>query len=307
MIRASAPASTRSRAASPNRSDHVINAPTEKLHKALADAGMGSRRDLEDMIGAGRISVNGLPAHVGQRIGPGDRVKMNGKLVHLRWTPRRARVLMYHKPEGEIVSRDDPERRPSVFDRLPKVSGRWIAVGRLDFNTSGLLLFTTDGSLANRLMHPSHGVEREYAARVVGELTEVQKEQLLEGVDLDDGEARFNAVIDGGGEGTNHWYRVILSEGRYREVRRLFEAVGLLVSRLIRVRYGPLTMPPRLKRGMAQEMSEADVARFLASVGGAKDQGKPATPADTVEPRRRQAFKPAGRRLRRRKPPGSKA
>lgn len=250
--------------------------PGEKLHKALADAGLGSRRELEELIGAGRVSVNGLPAHVGQRIGPGDRVKLNGKLVNLRWTQRRPRLLVYHKPEGEIVSRDDPEGRASVFDRLPKVGGaRWIAIGRLDFNTSGLMLFTTDGETANRLMHPRYGTEREYAVRVVGEVGEQQKRALLEGVSLEDGSASFNSLAEAGGEGTNRWYRVTIAEGRNREVRRMFEAVGLMVSRLMRVRYGPVVLPRTLKRGMARELSEAEVARVLAGAGAGSGKASP--------------------------------
>lgn len=236
-----------------------------KLHKALADAGYGSRRELEEWIGAGRVSVNAEPAHVGQRIGPADKVRVNGKLVHLRFADeRRQRVLLYHKPEGEIVSRDDPQGRPSVFDKLPKMrGGRWIAIGRLDFNSCGLLLFTNDGSLADRLMHPRSELEREYAVRVVGELSLESKHRLTEGVELEDGPAHFGRLVDGGGEGTNRWYRVTISEGRNREVRRMFEAVGVTVSRLMRVRYGPLSMPPRLKRGMVLELEPEEVANLL--------------------------------------------
>lgn len=212
------------------------------------------------MVVAGRISVNGLPADLGQKIGPGDRVKVNGKLIPLRFVQRTPRVLIYHKPEGEIVSRDDPEGRASVFERLPQIrKGRWIAVGRLDFNTSGLLLFTNDGTLANRLMHPRYELDREYAVRLLGELTDPQIEELKTGVQLEDGSARFNSIVDAGGEGANHWYRVTLSEGRNREVRRMFESQGLTVSRLMRVRYGPVTLPSRLKRGMWMEMPEAEV------------------------------------------------
>ncbi|MFU2488360.1 23S rRNA pseudouridine(2605) synthase RluB [Thauera sp. WH-1] len=244
------------------------NAPTtlsepERLQKVLAQAGVASRREIEEWVVAGRISVNGLPASLGQKVGPGDRVKVNGKLVPLRFTQRSPRVLIYHKPEGEIVSRDDPEGRPTVFERLPLLrKGRWLAVGRLDFNTSGLLLFTNDGELANKLMHPRYELEREYAVRVLGELSEEQAKSLTEGIQLEDGAAKFNLLRDEGGEGVNHWYRVTISEGRNREVRRMFEAVGLTVSRLMRVRYGSVELPARLKRGMWMEMPEADACRL---------------------------------------------
>lgn len=249
-------------------SGRARNAPTtltepERLQKVLAQAGVASRREIEDWVLAGRISVNGLPAALGQKIGPGDRVKVNGKLVPLRFSQRSPRVLIYHKPEGEIVSRDDPEGRPTVFERLPLLrKGRWLAVGRLDFNTSGLLLFTNDGDLANRLMHPRYELEREYAVRVLGELTEEQAQSLCEGIQLEDGPAKFNQLRAEGGEGANHWYRVTISEGRNREVRRMFEAVGLTVSRLMRVRYGSVELPARLKRGMWMEMPEADACRL---------------------------------------------
>jgi 23S rRNA pseudouridine2605 synthase len=245
-----------------------VEETTFKLHKALAEAGLGSRRELEEWIAAGRVSVNGLPAHVGQRVGPRDRVKVNGRLVHLRFAARAPRLLIYHKPEGEIVSRDDPEGRPSVFERLPPLKGgRWVAIGRLDFNTSGLLLFTTGGELANRMMHPRYGIVREYAVRLVGQLSEEQREDLLGGVPLDDGVARFDSLEDAGGEGSNHWYRVTLAEGRNREVRRMFEAVGMTVSRLIRVRYGPVELPRRLKRGMWAEMGEAETLELMRGLG----------------------------------------
>lgn len=235
----------------------------ERLQKVLAAAGVGSRREIEAMVEAGRIEVNGTPALPGQKIGPGDRVKVNGKLVPLRYAQRTPRVLIYHKPEGEIVSREDPDGRPTVFERLPILRrGRWIAVGRLDFNTSGLLLFTNDGDLANKLMHPRYELEREYAVRLLGSLEDEQIESLKAGIQLEDGEAHFNSLSDAGGEGVNHWYRVTISEGRNREVRRMFEAVGLTVSRLIRVRYGTVELPSRLKRGMWMEMSDADACKL---------------------------------------------
>ena len=245
----------------------VPHAEPQKLHKMLAQAGLGSRRELEEWIVAGRVSVNGKPAHVGQRIGPQDRIRVNGKPVNLKFAPRTPRVLLYHKQEGEIVSRDDPEGRPSVFDRLPRIGGgRWVNVGRLDFNTEGLLIFTSSGELANRLMHPRYELEREYAARIIGELSEAQEEALLEGVELEDGTAHFNSLFSRGGEGTNRWYHVTLNEGRNREVRRLFEAIGVQVSRLIRVRFGPVSMPPRLKRGMVHELAEEEVRNLLKAL-----------------------------------------
>jgi 23S rRNA pseudouridine2605 synthase len=246
-----------------------------KLQKALADAGHGSRREIESWIVAGRVQVNGEPAHVGQRVGPGDRVRLNGKLVQLKFASRLPRVLMYHKPEGEIVSRDDPQGRPSVFASLPRLkSGRWIAIGRLDFNSCGLLLFTNDGGLANRMMHPRYGIEREYAVRVLGEVTAEVMVRLREGVELEDGVARFNFIEESGGEGANRWYRVMLSEGRNREVRRMFEAVGLTVSRLMRVRYGPVRMPPRLKRGQCQDLRPDEVEALLRLLPASSDRQK---------------------------------
>lgn len=260
----------------------VFNEP-QKLHKMLADMGLGSRRELEDWIIAGRISVNSLPAHVGQRVGPEDKVRVNGKLIHIHFAQRAPRVLIYHKPEGEIVSRDDPEGRPSVFDKLPKVGGgRWIAVGRLDFNTSGLLVFTTSGELANKLMHPSYELEREYAVRLIGELTPEQSKKLTEGIELEDGIAKFNSLADGGGEGSNHWYRVTLSEGRNREVRRMFEAIGLTVSRLMRVRYGPFELPRRLARGKSEELKAEQVEKLLSVVPAKGRQRK--GPAEEARP-----------------------
>ena len=237
----------------------------ERLHKLLAQSGIGSRREMEELIAAGRVNVNGETAQTGQSAAPGDRIKVNGKLVHLKFSNRLPRVIIYHKPEGEIVSRDDPDHRPNVFTALPKISGgRWVAVGRLDFNTSGLLLFTTSGDLANRLMHPRYNLIREYAVRVLGEITPEARQRLLDGVELDDGMAQFATFQDVGGDGANHWYRVSLFEGKNREVRRMFEAVGVVVSRLMRVRYGPFMLPPNLKRGKVLEVGEADVQKLLA-------------------------------------------
>lgn len=233
----------------------------------LAQVGIASRREIEEWIVAGRVSVNGKPAHIGQRVGPQDRVRVNGRQVNLKFAPRAPRVLLYHKLEGEIVSRSDPEGRPTVFDRLPRIGGgRWVSIGRLDFNTEGLLLFTSSGELANRLMHPRYELEREYAVRVIGELSPEQERALREGVELEDGTASFNTLVAGGGEGTNRWYHVTLNEGRNREVRRMFEAVGVTVSRLIRVRFGPVQLPPRLKRGMYVELAEEEVQSLLKAL-----------------------------------------
>lgn len=240
----------------------------EKLHKMLAAAGLGSRRDMERLIASGAVSVNGRPALVGERVGPGDVVRVHGRLVRLPWRQTLPRVLLYHKPVGEIVSRDDPQGRPSVFDRLPPLKGqRWISVGRLDYNTEGLLIFTTNGELANRLAHPRYEVEREYAVRVLGVLTPEQIARLTEGIALEDGFARVESLQPAGGEGANRWYRLIIKEGRNREVRRLFEALGLTVSRLIRVRFGPITMPARLKRGMLLDLEAQEVVELLRWCG----------------------------------------
>jgi 23S rRNA pseudouridine2605 synthase len=239
---------------------------TFKLQKLLAQRGLGSRREMETLIASGEVSVNGKTATLGDRAGPGDVIRIGRRVirVHEEELPK---VLLYHKPEGEIVSRHDPEGRPSVFDRLPHLrSSKWIAIGRLDFNTSGLLVFTNDGTLANRLMHPRFEMEREYAVRILGELTEEQMKQLTTGVQLEDGEAAFTYLADQGGEGVNHWYRVILKEGKNREVRRMFEAIGLTVSRLMRVRFGPINLPPRIKRGQWLELDEKETRRLLSLI-----------------------------------------
>ncbi len=252
----------------------ALNAQSDKLHKVLADAGIGSRRDMEELIVAGRVSVNGQPAHVGQRVLPNDQVRLNGRLLNLRrQSGRPPRVLLYHKPAGEIVSQDDPQARPSVFEKLPRVSGgRWVAVGRLDFNTEGLLVFTTSGELANRLMHPRFEVQREYAVRLLGELSDEQRERLLAGVELEDGLAKFATIEDAGGQGANHWYRAVIAEGRNREVRRMFECVGLQVSRLIRIRFGAVQLPRALSRGRFQELAPAWVEAWLSDLGVASDE-----------------------------------
>ncbi len=249
-----------------------------KLHKVLAQAGVGSRRDMEELILDGQITVNGEPAHIGQRISFGDRIQVKGKPVRVRIVPPPPRILAYHKPAGEVVTHDDPEHRPTVFRRLPRLQqGKWQSVGRLDLNTEGLLLFTNSGELANQLMHPRFGVEREYAVRVLGTLERDAKARLLEGVTVDGQTAGFKSIEDGGGEGANRWYRVVITEGRNREVRKLFEAVGLTVSRLIRIRYGSVVLPRGLKRGVWVDLDEADVRiiRQLTGVGdGARRDGR---------------------------------
>jgi 23S rRNA pseudouridine2605 synthase len=247
------------------------NLPGERLQKVLAQAGVGSRREMEEWISAGRVTVNGVVATLGVRVVAGDKVMVDGRIVKLQLEEEQAlpRVLIYHKQEGEIVSRDDPKGRASVFDSLPKLRGqKWIAIGRLDFNTSGLLIFTTSGELANRLMHPRFEVEREYAVRVQGEMTSEQMKQMTrQGLELEDGVVKFDMLTDEGGEGFNHWYRIVIKEGRNREVRRTFEALKLPVSRLMRVRFGIVNLPPRIKRGMMEELSETQVRAILEWVG----------------------------------------
>lgn len=239
-----------------------------KLHKVLAESGMGSRREMEELIMAGRVSVNSEPAHLGQRVLPTDVVKVNGKPVQRKNKSKPPRVLIYHKPSGEIVSMDDPQGRPTVFQKLPKVSNaKWLAVGRLDFNTEGLLLFTTSGELANRLMHPRYEVQREYAVRILGELSDEQRQQLLDGITLDDGPAKFLYVDPAGGDGANRWYKVGLKEGRNREVRRMFEHLNLTVSRLIRTRFGDIIMPSTLRRGKWMEMEALEAMSYVQSLG----------------------------------------
>ena len=270
---------------------------TLKLHKVLAQVGLGSRADMEQAIAAGRVTVNGEAAHVGQRIASGDVVKLDGRLVRWRATPTRLpRVLAYHKPTGEVVTLDDPDNRPTVFRSLPRLrSGKWMAVGRLDINTEGLLLFTDSGELANRLMHPRFGLEREYAVRVLGALSQDERQRLLEGIELDDGPAQFRSVEDGGGDGANRWYRVTIAEGRNREVRRLFEAVCHAVSRLIRVRYGAVELPRGLRRGAYVELDPRVVAQLMEAAGAP-------LPARPAAPRRR-AGPPRGAGPRPSRPP----
>lgn len=251
----------------PPRSPKPPTSPqrAERLQKLLAAAGYGSRREVETWIEAGRLRVNGVPAKLGERAAPGDRVELDGKPLTFGTPGATPRVLLYHKPEGEMVTRSDPQGRPTVFARLPSIPGRkWVAVGRLDINSAGLLLFTDSGELANRLMHPRYEVEREYAVRVLGALNPGERARLLSGVRLEDGIGRFESLEpSGAAEGANRWYRVVLREGRNREVRRLFDAVGRRVSRLLRVRYGPIGLPRELRPGHWTELGPESVTRIV--------------------------------------------
>ena len=239
-----------------------------KLQKLLAEAGLGSRRDMEEAIASGRVSVNGKIAGIGTRITRNDVVRVDGRTIKIRTGRETPEVLLYHKPAGEIVSHDDPEGRPSVFAQVPPPQGgKWLAVGRLDYNTEGLLILTNSGDMANRLMHPRYEVEREYSVRVVGELNDEQMDGLLDGIELDDGPARFMKLEEGEfsdeGAGTNRWYRVMIREGRNREVRRMFEAVGVLVSRLIRTRFGPIALPRGLARGQSRPATPDELKELM--------------------------------------------
>lgn len=275
------PPPVRNRPARPG-ADRIAPPPTaapapERIQKVLAQAGLGSRREIEQWIAAGRVLVNGQPAELGERITLADRVEIDGRPVRL---PQRldqpTRVLLYNKPSGEVVARRDPEGRPVVFTQLPSLRrGRWIAVGRLDINTQGLLLFTNDGELANRLMHPAQGMTREYAVRIYGEVDETMLARLREGVKLDDGPARFDCIQDEGGEGANHWYKVQVHEGRNRLVRRLWESQGVTVSRLIRLAYGPVQLPPRLRPCTFYELTVEEVAALKAAAGMTPDEKTP--------------------------------
>lgn len=255
-----------------------------KLHKVLADSGLGSRREMEELIVAGRVSVNGQPAHVGQRIGPNDQVRVNGRPIRRAQQSAAPRVLLYHKPSGEISTRDDPGGRSTVFSRLPRLKGaRWVAVGRLDFNTEGLLVFTTSGDIANRLMHPRYGWEREYAVRILGRVDEEARQSLLDGVQLEDGPARFSILEELGGEGANAWYRVVIAEGRNREVRRMFDAVHLTVSRLVRLRFGPIALPRGLSRTRWVELLPAEVAALQRLLRGEQETATASSTADDYD------------------------
>jgi 23S rRNA pseudouridine2605 synthase len=252
---------------------HVLDdAGSQKLHKVLAQAGLGSRRAMETWIREGRVTVNGKVAQIGARVDSRDVITAGNRVLRRPTQPFTPRVLIYHKPEGEITTRHDPQKRDIVFAGLPRLRGaKWVAVGRLDYNTCGLLIFTTSGEIANRMMHPRFAIEREYAVRTLGRASDRQLQMLRNGIDLADGQARCLRVDDEGGEGANHWYRLVLTEGRNRVVRRMFEALGLTVSRLMRVRFGIVTLPPRLRRGQWFELPDREVNDLLAWLGLPED------------------------------------
>lgn len=240
---------------------------TEKLQKVLARAGLGSRRQIETWIRQGRVQVNQQIAPLGIRVSSSDKIHIDGYPIGQLVTPPR-QILCYHKPLGELCTRSDPEGRATIFDHLPRLKqGRWTSVGRLDINTAGLLLLTTDGELAHRLMHPSRGIEREYAVRILGKVSETMLKRLVDGVLLEDGMARFRRVVDAGGQGANHWYHVLLEEGRHREVRRLWESQGVIVSRLIRIRFGPVCLPKGLRAGESMMIDHDTEKALLQQVG----------------------------------------
>lgn len=241
----------------------------ERLQKVLAQAGLGSRREIETWISAGRISVNGKQATLGDKASLHDRIKLDNRDLKLKHTtPTKTKILAYYKPEGEVTSNRDEKGRRTVFNSIPKArQGKWINIGRLDINTSGLLLFTNNGELANKLMHPSTMIEREYAVRVLGTATKEQLDSLRQGVKLDDGFAHFTDIVDSGGKGSNHWYHVVIMEGKNREVRRLWESVGLKVSRLMRVRYGSYCLPRRKRPGQFWDLNEDEIQALKHDAG----------------------------------------
>jgi 23S rRNA pseudouridine2605 synthase len=280
----------------------------ERLQKVLANAGLGSRREIEGWIAEGRVKVNGKLARLGDRVAADAQIAIDDRPLNSKRLAKVERhVILYNKPEGEVVSRQDPEGRPTVFARLPRLpSGRWIAIGRLDVNSAGLLLFTTDGELANKLMHPGSVIEREYAVRVHGEVTADMIKQLVHGVALDDGPARFEEVVASGGEGANRWFHLVIMEGRKREVRRLWEAVGVTVSRLKRVRYGPIILDSKVKAGQWRELDKEERKALLAAAGLKDDQpwgdlkqrrpGAKKPPATTGKGAGRNVWRQPGRR-----------
>jgi len=270
--------------------------PDEKLQKVLARAGLGSRREMETWIAAGRVEVNEHTAKIGARVGAGDSIKVDGRPVTAGAGQEKAcRVLCYHKPVGEVCTRRDEKSRATIFEHLPPLEqGRWIQVGRLDLNSSGLLLLTTDGELANKLMHPSSGIEREYAVRVLGEVDGLMMENLLRGVELDDGPARFGSIVDAGGTGANHWYHVTIGEGRNREVRRLWESQGVQVSRLLRIRFGPILLDSKLAAGGFRDLEPGEIneLRRAAGLKPLRTGGKPREPGAVAKSGTRR--RPAG-------------
>lgn len=269
----------------------------EKLQKVLARSGCGSRREMERAIEQGRVRVNGVQATLGDRVDEDAVVELDFRRIEFQLSGLRpARMLLYNKPEGEICTRKDPEGRPTVYDRLPKVRGeRWVAVGRLDFNTSGLLLFTTDGDLANHLMHPSTEIDREYMVRIQGPVDESMKKRLLDGVALDDGQARFTDIVDGAGQGTNRWYYCVVMEGRNREVRRLWESQGVKVSRLKRVRFGPVFIPSHVRAGQWVELTDKEINELCQGIGIDAPQTVPLAGQDKVRYQKQQRKLKAGR------------
>lgn len=274
-------------------------APTQRLHKLLALAGLGSRREMEKLIESGRVTVNGEVAPLGIGVTKYDEVRVDGRPVRLSFEPELPQVLIYHKPDGEIVSADDPEGRANVFDKLPRLKGaKWISIGRLDMNTSGLLIFTTSGELANHFMHPRYEVEREYAVRIFGELDDEQMLQLTQGIELEDGPAAFDSITAQGGEGANHWYQVVLREGRNREVRRLFEAYQMPVSRLMRVRFGPIALPSRVKRGGMLKLEQKQVVDLMEWAGLAVPKAPPRQLNQREKDKATTVFTPKARKRR---------
>ena len=281
---------------SPPPSPNPLPEEGERIQKLLAHAGLGSRREIEEWIRNGELQINGRVAQLGDRWREGDHLALRGRLVNLAKRIHQAtRVLIYHKPIGEMVTRRDPEGRPVIFTQLPRLEiGRWIAIGRLDINTQGLLLVTNNGELANRLMHPSQQIEREYAVRVLGQISEAVLERLRTGVELDDGPAKFETIEEAGGEGANHWFHVTLREGRNRIVRRLWESQNVTVSRLIRVRFGHIALPPRLKARTFYELNQKELDALLLSAGlpaqSRHAEAKPSSP--TKRGPRRSAVRP---------------
>jgi len=281
----------------PKAAPAVAAVASQRVQKLLADAGAGSRREIERWIEAGRLTMNGAPVTLGMRASPSDQFALDGERIYVRERADiKRRVIAYHKPLGELTTRSDPDGRPTVFENLPRLRGsRWIAVGRLDFNTSGLLLFTNDGGLANLLMHPRQELEREYAVRTMGAASPDALRRLSRSVQLDDGPARLESVEDSGGEGLNHWYRVVIKEGRNREVRRMFEAVGMTVSRLMRVRYGPIKLDAWIKRGMVRELAADEVAALMSAAGMPPPEPAPSAKKPVTRSVRRARSKRPGR------------